>query len=151
MGADTHLYLSKRWGLDDIKTVIERTQDTKVEVESRGNMAIDYFNFSFKVGSSERMMHVHADAALPTGPVTLLSLSHNPQAIKVMRAIAECLGGLLEENDYDSMAEVIRGKFDDEDGLQYFLKYAIVHDGIEHDDERGFRGSMAAWHEEMGS
>ncbi len=149
MGVDTHLYLSKRWSADDIWTVIERTQETTVEVESHHDIGIGYFDFRFVVGKGTRMMHVHTDAALPTGPATLLSLGADPQAVGIMRDIANCLGGLLEESDSTGNLEAIDGNMSDEDGLQYFLKYAIVHDGVGHEDERGFSESMAAWHEEM--
>ncbi len=150
MGEDTHLYVGHRWGADDIKAVIERTQATKVEVQSHHDIGIGYFDFTFSVGKNSRRMHVHTDASLPTGPATLLSLGANPQAVEIMRAIANCLGGILEPSDSSGDCQVIDGSFTDEDGLQYFLKYALVHDGVEHDDEQGFSESMAAWRKEMG-
>ena len=38
----------------------------------------------------------------------------------------------------------------EEDGLTYFIKYAIVHDGIDADDLKGFIDSKEKWHKEMG-
>ena len=35
MGVDTKLYLNTRWELDDIKTVLERTQGKKVTIRSK--------------------------------------------------------------------------------------------------------------------
>ncbi len=147
MGVDTKLYLNPRWGLDDILTVIERTQGERPQIKSHHDFAPGYFSFDFK----GRSLNVHTQTQLPTGVVTLLSLRSNPEGIKVLRDIAKVLGGILEERDSDGQCEVINGNMDDEDGLAYFLKYAIVEDGIDPDDIEALANSKKEWHKKYKS
>ena len=142
MGVDARLYLNVRWGLDDILNVIERTQGEKPEIRSHHDFAPGYFSFQFK----GRNLNVHTQTESPVGFVTMLSLGSNPQGISILKAIAEVLGGILEENDYNGDCEMITGNMSDGDGLAYFVKYAVVHDGIQPDDLKGFIKSKQAWH-----
>ena len=145
MGVNTHLYLNPKWRLDDILNVIERTQGEKPEIRSHHDFAPGYFEFGFK----GRSLNVHTQTQLPTGVVTLLSFRSNPEGIKILRDIADTLGGILEERDSDGQCEVIEGNMWDEDGLAYFLKYAIVHDGIDPDDIEALADSKQKWHKRI--
>jgi hypothetical protein len=108
-----------------------------------------YFNFFFKVGNEDRMMHVHTQTETPLGRCTLLSLNHYGKAVEIMRSIADVLGGILEETDCNGNMEMIMGKIYDGDALQYFLKYAIINDGIDADDLEGLKESIEKWHKRM--
>lgn len=145
MGVDARLYLNTRWGLDNIKDVIERTQNTKVEIRSHHDFSPGYFSFDFK----DRMMNVHTYSNFPTGQVTHLSLCSNPEGIKILKDIAEVLGGVLMEQDYDGKCELIDGAMTDDNALPYFVKYAIVNDGIEPDDTEAFLESKQNWHKRI--
>ncbi len=145
MGTDTHLYLNTRWGLDDIKKVIERTQNAKVEVIAHSdNMLLGYFHFT--VG--ERQIFVGTNCQTPIGTATYLSLSANEQAHKIFKDIASILGGILEYYDSDGKCEMIRGAMDDDDGIPYFVKYAILVDGIQNHDFKGLIKSINKWYDE---
>lgn len=145
MGVDAHLYLNTRWGLDDIKTVIGRTQDTEVAIRSHHDFAPGYFSFDFK----DRMLNVHTYANFPTGQVTLLSLRSNPEGIKILRDVAEVLGGVLMKQDSDGECELIDGAMTEEDALPYFVKYAIVQDGINPEDIDALVESKKEWHKRI--
>ena len=146
MGVNTHLYLNTRWGLDDILDVIERTQGEKPQIESHHSFAPGYFTFEFK----ERRLNIHTQSQLPTGVVTLLSFSSNPEGIKILRDIAKTFGGILMESDFEGKCEIIEGNLCEEDGLAYFLKYAIVHDGIEPDNMEALVRSKQEWQTRIG-
>ncbi len=145
MGVDTHLYLNTRWGLDDILDVIERTQGEKPKIRSHHDFAPGYFSLDFKGHS----LNVFTQSQLPTGTVTYLSFSSNPKGIKILRDIANTLGGILMESDSDGKCEVIEGNMWEEDGLAYFLKYAIVHDGIDPNDIKALADSKQKWHKRV--
>jgi len=147
MSVDTILYLNSRWELDDIKKVIERTQQTKVVVHSNHDISTGFFNFIF----NDRRMSVFTNHSTPIGTATYLSLGWNSEAVKIMRDIATVFGGVLIEEDSSGNAEFINGNMNDDDKLAYHLKYAIVDNGIEPDDLQGFIDSMRKWYKEISS
>ena len=61
MGIDTKTYISKKYKLNDIKTVMERYLKVKVRVESCHETSIGMFVFHFKY-KNNRMMHVHTNS-----------------------------------------------------------------------------------------
>ena len=63
-----------------------------------------------------------------------------------MRSIAECLGGLVMDNDCDGELEMIQGSTSTEDATPYFVNYAITHDGIDPDDIEGILKSRQKWY-----
>lgn len=145
MSVDTKLYLNPKWELEDIITVLERTQGKKVKVESCHKTSPGMFHFN--VG--DRMITVFTNHETPIGTVTYLSLGANNEAIKIFRDVAEILGGLLQPEDTREIHEMIQGKLDDEDAMPYFVKYAILHDGIEPDDLKGLLDSVKKWYGEI--
>ena len=148
MSVDTHLYIGTRWSLEDIKGVLERTQNTEVEI--RYSHTPEMQIWGFKAGKDYRSMYVHIQIQTPIGPTTMLSLGHNPQAIKIMRDIAVVLGGYLEESDCDSTGEMIRGIMDEDDGLPSVVKFAILKDGIGYEDLNALTVSIKKWNERIG-
>jgi hypothetical protein len=148
MSVDTHLCIGTRWSLEDIKKVLERTQNTKVEINYTHTPEMQ--RWEFKVGKNDRSMFVHIQYQTPIGQATMLSLGHNQQAIKIMRNIAVVLGGYLEESDCDSTGEMIHGRMDENDGLPYFVKFAILEEGISHDDLEALTASIKKWEERIG-
>jgi hypothetical protein len=145
MSVDTKLYLNTRWGIDDIAIIIKRTQDTKLEIESNHSFAPGYF--TFKLPDIGRMIQVHSYVQTPIGTVTLLSMAANEQGHKILKDIAEVIGGLFMDNDCDGKCELITGKLSDDDKLPYFIKYAVINDGIKPDNITGLLDSMSAWYD----
>ena len=148
MGTDTKLILSKRWELDDIKIVIENYLiKTKVKVIDCNTTSIGLFRFGFKIDKEERMMYVHSDYPTPLGTATLISLGHNEQAIKIMKTIAEVLGGFLLESDCEGNHKSIQGMFSEGNGLSYFFKYAVLHNELKDENDLvGLNKSIHKWH-----
>jgi len=146
MGVDAKLSLNPRWGLDDIVKVLERTQKQKVKVESCHKISAGFYYFNV----ANRNIAVFVNALFPTGSVTELSLSSDKQGIRILRDVANVFGGVLMESDSDGNCELINGAMFEHDGLPYFVKYAIVHDGIKPDDTQAFIDSMRKWHKEVG-
>ena len=145
MSVDTRLYVSDRWELRDIKQVIKTHLGQTVAVKSYHEVALGMFMFDF--GGRSMWVHTHTDT--PIGTATMLSLGMNQEAIKIMRTIAGVLGGILEESDCEHQCEMIRGSFWDEDGLPYFLKYAIIHDKINPDNIEELKTSIEEWHKKI--
>ena len=77
MGTSTKLYVSSRWELEDIKTIIENRFDVKIKVKDCSKTSIGMFQFVFKVGDNYRSMAVFVNHSTPLGVVTYLSLGHN--------------------------------------------------------------------------
>jgi hypothetical protein len=147
MGVDTKVYLNTRWNLDDIKTIIERTQNTKVEIESNHSINPGYFTFTLP--EKEHMIHVHSYITTPLGTATLLSMHSDKDGKNILRGIAEVAGGFFMDNDVDGKCDFIMGALTDEDGLGYFVKYALVHNGIDNHDILGLVESMKAWYNRL--
>lgn len=147
MGVDTHLYISNRFEVEDIKTVLESY--CKAEKITIINSHIpSMFSVTFEFEGKQQNMFIH-HSHLPTGPVLLLSLGHNEQAIRIMRTIGEAIGGILEENDCNGKMETISGNLSDENGLQYFLKWAILNNRIPCGTVPELNQAIHDWHDDM--
>ena len=144
MGVCTKLYISNRFTLEDIKTVIENHICKKVKVESCHKTSLGMYTFNFK----ERCMYVFTDGGIPNH--YCLSLGHNEEAIEIMKTIANVLGGLFEESDCEGKLEEIQGMFSEADGLSYFLKYAILHNELLNENDLvGLNESIHKWHKDL--
>lgn len=141
MGVDVRLWLNPKWKLEDVKDVLERTSNTPVTSESTIGSP-SYHVFVMKdIG---RMVHVH-QSELPTGPATLLDMRSNPQGIQILRNVAEVFGGILQEDDSEERYEMIVGKMSENNGLPYFVKYAIMNDGIDPSNMASLVESIKGW------
>jgi hypothetical protein len=140
MGVDTKLYVNSRWQLEDIVHII-KSKYGEVTIKSNHDFSIGYFNLFF----GKRMMHVFCNTATPLGAATLLSLGCDDEAHEILKSIAERIGGAFIDNDVDDKCELINGNMWEENALPYFLKYAIVHDGIDPDDTNALVKSRADW------
>jgi len=147
MSVTTNLYLNTRWELDDIKKVIERITGEKVEVTSNHDTSIGFYHFILP--KMQRQISVFTDSRTPIGHATSLSLGANEQGHKLLKDIAEVFGGIYIDNDCEGKAEIINGAMDEGDALPYFIKYAIVDDGVDADDINGFLKSMHTWHQRI--
>ena len=141
MSVSTNLYLNQRWGLDDIKVIVERTQEVEVVVRSHHSIGLGYFTMEF----GNRQMHVHSQCNTPIGSAILLSMGADEESHRIFRDIAGVLGGILMKHDYDSNCEMIDGAMNEDNALPYFLKYAIIHDGIDPENIEQLAVSREAW------
>src|SRR5574343_883850 len=142
MGVDTHLYVSTDYSLEEIKAVIERTQKCKVKIQP----CKDSPNYYDLIMSTGRQIFCHTPTDTPIGNATYLKLHADNDAHKIFRDIAEVLGGLFQPYDYNDKCELIQGKLWKESELPYFLRYAIINDGIEPDDLQGLLNSIKKWY-----
>lgn len=138
MGTSTILYLNPKWEIRDIADVLERTQGKEVQIEPQSVSIVGCFN----IFVGDRRIFSIVNNRTPIGTMTYLSLGANEEGKKILRDIAEVLGGLFMDNDYDGKCELITGNADEDDGLPFFLKYAIVKDGIDPKDTEAFLKSM---------
>lgn len=146
MGVDTKLYVPKRFGLNDIKTVIEKHLNTTVKVKDCSKTSIGMFIFTFPYKEQDQAMFVHSDAGSPLGSFTMLSMRHDNKSEYIMRTIGSVLGGLLHARDCTEKYEELRGMLDEEDGLSYFVKYAAIHNELNsNDDIEGLVESIKKW------
>ncbi|NVL91222.1 MAG: hypothetical protein HWN69_09595 [Desulfobacterales bacterium] len=132
MGVDANLYLNTRWELYDIIRLIERTQNTKVKVETPISFDPGFHRFELD-GSA--IIYVHPYHQSPLGSCTLLVMPDVKRARKIFKDIADVLGGFIEWNDHHEprVCEIVEGKMCEEDGLPFYLKHAILIDGISSD------------------
>ncbi len=147
MGVDTHLYISYRFDVEDIKTVLENhlsCENVKIGNSHTPSMFIVGFTFE----GEQRNMFIH-HTSLPTGPAIMLSLGHNEQAIRIMQGIGGAIGGILEENDCDGKMQTIDGRLSDNNGLQYFLKWAVLNNKIPGDSIPELNQAIHDWHDEV--
>jgi hypothetical protein len=150
MGVDTRLIVSPRWRLEDIKAVMENYLKTEVKVEDCTKTCAGMFRFLFKLGRQDRMMHIHTYTRTPLGSGTELSLGHNEQAVVIMKTIAKVLGGFLLPQDFDNKYEWIEGVFAEEDGLNYFYKYAVLHNELANENDLvGLNESIHKWFDDV--
>ena len=148
MGADTKLYISYNYELDDIKTVIEKHLKVKVKVESCHKTSVGMFQFHFKY-KTNRMIYVHQSCE--RAGYFLLSLGCNEEAIEIMTKIAEVMGGIVDEDDCDSKTDrEYPGMLSKGNGLSYFLRYAVFNNELEDENDLvGLNASIHKWHEGM--
>lgn len=156
MGVDTKLYISPRWDIDDVKNVIiHHVLPDVFQCEEDIDHPVKFHSYENMPGMGSilfcgRSMYFHWHTNTPLGPAILLSLGHNEQAEQIMETIANVLGGFLVRQDCTETYEMFRGKFWEEDGLTYFLKYAAIHDrhsgGSKRTDVEALESSITNWH-----
>lgn len=144
MSVDTTLRISSEWSLYEIANALKvaTARETSIQVvDSKGLEDCAYIN----VG--ERQLFVSRHSVTPIGDCTYISLHSNDDAHFILKSLAKIIGGIYQENDYEDKYELINGEISEENGLPYFIKYAIIHDGIKHDDIDGLLTSMNKWYE----
>jgi len=174
MSIDTHLVVSSKWSLDQIKDVMESYLDLKETKKRKKNIAGKFYtikrkvdiqptdnqpncyNFFFEINGSShgtrRMFVITNNDDNPIGPTTWMSLGHNEESIMIMRAIAAVLGGVLEESDCDCNLENISGKLSTSNGLPYFIQYALLNNKMsDEDDLIGLIKCISQWESEHAS
>lgn len=162
MGISARLYISSNWELRELITVMEHHLDLEPVAKSKGKKKADIlvetkcrieidhnmYEFGFKIRGAEygRQMFVHTNCQTPVGPATLLSLGSNDESIKALTTIAKVMGGFLQENDCDGNFQEYGGMLDNDDGLAFFLKNAIMTNAMnDNHDMTGLQTFMEEW------
>ena len=144
MGVDTRLYINSKWRCDNLKGLLVNVIGVK-DFEFRNTHTPDYITATFKFKHEDRMLSIHNHIKTPIGTCTLLTLSANENSHDLFKQIAENIGGFFEKYDSEGEMVEIRGKFSEENGLSYFLKYAIIEHGIEENDLAGMIKAIKHW------
>jgi hypothetical protein len=151
MSQSTKLLISRRWSVSNIKTVIESYISNYIEIENKNAIAPEMFTATFKYNGEERMMYIHGDVKSPIGDMIQLSLRQDKSSIEIMNIIAKIFGGLIQENDSYENYKMVDGQFDEENGLLYFLKYAILHNEMkDYNDLKGLINCIKEWEKRIG-
>lgn len=145
MGVDTKLYLDSKWEIRDIVNVLELKQKEKVEVIPCDKSLAGCFHINVK----NRQIFTMTNYYSSVGTVTLLMLSHNDQAVEILKSIASVLGGLFIENDIDEKLELIDGKLSPNNGIPYFAKHIFMENDISVDDYAGFIKAVNEWYKRI--
>jgi hypothetical protein len=144
MSVDASLYINRsRFDVRDVETVLRAVaKDPDIVVRAttigemyeaghmtkpkRKNQRAEFRADGFTFARQRRNPYIHMDAGTPLGKAILLSVRSNPPAIAFLRAVGEITGGILEESDAEGKCEFLSGKLDEENGLAYHLKDAVL-------------------------
>ena len=150
MGADTKLYINKRFDVEDVAAVIEHyvlpqlfDDFSKPKIIAAKNAYCGYITFGNP--QNMRSMFYYTIAKTPLGPCNLFSLGLNEQSIKIMTIIAEVLGGIVQEHDTYDNYKMYGGRLDEDDGLSYFIKYAVIHEGNDGRNIKALKETIDKW------
>lgn len=144
MGIDTTLTISSKWKLEDIANVLNHTQNQEATIEPCKDQPNCYNIF---IGTKQ--IFVITNTTTPLGTATWLSLRSNDEAHKIFKDIASVLGGLFQASDYEGTYELIEGNINNNNGLPYFIQYAIVHDGINPNDLSSLLSCIVKWYQKV--
>lgn len=149
MGVSSNLYLSNRWDFGDIKDCIEAIIQKKVKVGIlTDDPGFSTIYWKSDKGDYSKSLNIILDSESPLG--RLRCIMTYPDNIPLLKKIAKVLGGLLEERDCEGQLEFINGNAYENDGLPYFIKYAIINDGIDPDDIDALKESIGKWERRVG-
>jgi len=149
MSVDTKLYISNRYEVSDIKTIMEKHLNIKDARIDFHNHTPQMFTINFTFNKIKRMMFVHTYTKLPTGPCILLSLGANEDATMIMKSIANVIGGLFVENDCSGNMQIISGAASEEDGIDYFLKWSHLNNKIPGGTIKELNKAIHEWHDDV--
>lgn len=134
MGVDSHLYVSKRWNVSDIRDILTKRMGLKVTTRFH-DFALDYVILHFEVEEGEyRSLNVHSDTNVGGFPAMLLSFRSNEQGIKILRKIAETTGGIFQEEDCSGDMQEIQPP--DEGNASFVVKECLKANPRCGDDEK---------------
>lgn len=152
MGVDSNLYINARYGTEDVAKLIEKhiplKEGSKVEIINTHTP--DYHVIAFEpLDSHARQLSCFTGSDTPLGPSTHLMYRSNDEGIAIFRALANVVGGYLEESDSTGTLECITGRLSENNGLPYFIRYALINNEMkDEDDVQGLLDSIKKWEKE---
>lgn len=150
MSVSTNLFLNHTVQLSELKEAFEhRYGNVKVHL----NESMPYYQaWTFKCPSDKkhvRQLSVHLNYSTAGFSGTLITLGNNDEAIRIMEYIGSIFGGFLTENDCDGNIRNISGRLEPSNGMPYFVRYAIIHDGVDPKDLTAISKSIKKWESEV--
>jgi len=149
MSQSTFLYLDgNRWGLKDIINIIKNkiVKNEKCKELNLKYKNPDFYTIEFYYKNIKIFGYIHVKVDTPLGKLMLLDFCYSKKSIEIMKIIAETIGGLLQPNDCEeNNMEFIYGKLNEEDGLSYFLKYAVICNNNNGNDINNLKESIDIW------
>lgn len=120
MAIYSKLYYSHRWENREITDIVSRLLKSKMKLD--GSAFVDGEALSLQNNNTYLTIHMSVDT--PIGNCRLLSMPGQNQSL--LRQIGECIGGFYSGDD-GATWECLQGKLWEENGLQFFLKSAAIH------------------------
>ena len=109
MGVDTKLLVRPSIGANDIMTALKALG--KTEVEYKATHTPEYAIILFKsdvAGWEKRSISFFYNISGYLGtPMNMLSLGHNIESVELFKQLANMIGGLFQEMDYDNTWEMV--------------------------------------------
>lgn len=130
MSVDARLETSSRWTVKDVVTILETQCDaTNVTIEQGlpSDTSFHVIFFDLPIHGKCRL-NAHAALANPIAPCLCITAYH--LLAPIIEKIGTILGGYFCESDAEGTRRFLPGKFWDENGLTYFLKYGLLHGTI---------------------
>lgn len=128
MGVDAKLFISSRYQIHEIITIITKNFDSKVRYDAGLTTNPNYCRLTFNViipgGQEERMMHMHTNYNRGGFLGTLLDLGAWGQSKEILTTIAEITGGFLELDDSTGIIEEVQNQADNNIG--FLLQQAMI-------------------------
>ena len=145
MSEKTYLYVNSEFWSNDIEDVLRSHLDVKIiKKESFPASGTELLYFTFN--NNERQMLILYAADIPIGSALQLSLGADEDGQAILKKIAQVLGGLYQASEYENMFELYNGMLWDADGLNFFIKNAILKNDLKDiDDIDGFLQSREKW------
>lgn len=136
MGVDARLIIANKWSIDDVVGVLKFAPGVE-HVEAKQTSVFTMLTIEIKCPNSgykwfndedinERSINFHMSYNSPIGPAILLTMRANAHATMLLTHVAKVLGGFLTPQDVTNDCEEIRGTTDEEDGLPYHVKAALI-------------------------
>lgn len=121
MGLDRRLFISDRWRVEDVQDTLKNLFD--IEVTYRPTYAPDYATLIFTLGKEVRQMSVFINYEHGGFRGLLLTLGASGKAEKILKGLAERLGGFYNHQDSDDVWEEFR--YVAASNLEWLLKDAV--------------------------
>lgn len=132
MGVDTKLFISSQYTVQEVKTVIEKSFQTQVIIDTTNDP--NYVRLSFSIqGDVRRSLSLFNSYTYNGFSGTLLGLDHSGRAVEIMECLAKVFGGFLQPNDCEESHRGYPGSLSPEDGLSFWIRYAVIN-GIDHNN-----------------
>ena len=140
MSIDATLNINSKYEPEEIFAVIDRLTGDKGFTTSTHTPRFFRYNFSLK--GNKRSMSIFLNSKNPLGTCTHLNMDSDNNACELLCNIGKVFGGYLTENDCDGVIKEIHGEMDEGDGLPFFIRHGIVHDGNNHRDIKALKKTI---------
>lgn len=148
MGIDVKLLSDAKYSAEDVATIVKSMPEV-TEFKIRVNdWATDYVIFNFKFNEEQRQMNIHSHVNDYGIQCLLCSLGQWGSATEILTRIGNIIGGFFTENDCDEKYVRLNGMLNENDGIPYLLKQAMLSGKMsDNDDIDGLVSFINEWNE----